>query len=717
LPQKSPSAPHCGHHLPLPWTIANRIVGIVMVCWEKPCGGTGFVVFAFVLLFGSAAARSAPDLSPPSPDPFVPETGMVLRHPGAASLLGIAPALRTDVAIAVSGIVARVTVRQTFRNPDNNWVEGVYGFPLPEDAAVDTLRMRIGDRTVEGEIRAREKAREEYDQARRAGKQASLIEQERPNIFTASVANIPPGGEIAVEIGYQQRLRYADGEVSLHFPSVVGPRYIPGNAAVAGIGGMGWAANTDMVPDAERITPPVRHPDDGPGNPLALTVRLDAGMPLAQLRSPSHDIQATEAGGVYTVALKSADEIANRDFVLDWRPDTGDAPFAALFTEEMNGETYLLAMVAAPIEEAADVPRVPREVVFIVDTSGSMAGESIAQAKTALRFALGRLQPGDRFNILRFSNDTTALFPSSQPVDPETLGRARHFVERLDAEGGTEIGGALRRVLDGRIGLPQLRQIVLVTDGDVGNDVALFSDIRRGIGDSRLFTVGIGSAPNSYFMRKAAQMGRGTFTHIGAVGQVAETTSRLFEKLERPALTQISALYDGETLPAMYPAPLPDLYHGEPVVLTARLPWTDGAIEFDGVRAAQPWHRVLDLAEARQGTGIVKLWARDRIAALMDGRHDGVDEDTIRDGVVQVALAHGLTSRYTSLVAVDKTPVRPADEAMDRRAVPVDLPAGWQYARVFGGRGATPATLHIVTGFATLFAGVLLLLVLRRRAA
>jgi Ca-activated chloride channel family protein len=232
-----------------------------------------------------------------------------------------------------------------------------------------------------------------------------------------------------------------------------------------------------------------------------------------------------------------------------------------------------------------------------------------------------------------------------------------------------------------------------------------------------LVTVGIGSAPNSYFMRKAAQMGRGTFTHIGAVGQVAETTSRLFEKLERPALTQISALYDGETLPAMYPAPLPDLYHGEPVVLTARLPWTDGAIEFDGVRAAQPWHRVLDLAEARQGTGIVKLWARDRIAALMDGRHDGVDEDTIRDGVVQVALAHGLTSRYTSLVAVDKTPVRPADEAMDRRAVPVDLPAGWQYARVFGGRGATPATLHIVTGFATLFAGVLLLLVLRRRAA
>lgn len=681
----------------------------------KPRGGAGIFIFVCVLLLASSVAHAAPDALQEAPTRFVPETGMVLRHQGAESLVVVVPALRTDVDIAVSGIIARVTVRQTFRNPDDVWVEGVYGFPLPDDAAVDTLRLRIGERVIEGEIREREKARKIYDKAKRAGQRTSLIEQERPNLFTASAANIPPDGEIVVEIAYQQRLRFADDAVSLRFPSVVAPRYIPGNSAVAGLGGMGWAGNTSQVTDAERITPPVRHPDDGAGNPLTLTVNLDAGMPLALLRSSSHDVAATESEGRYTVTLKSGDEIANRDFVLTWKPDTGDAPFAALFTEEKDGDTYVMAVVAPPSGERSDAPRFPREVIFIIDTSGSMHGESIAQARAALKFALGRLQKGDRFNVLRFSNDTTGLFHAARPFDAAALSKANRFIDGLEADGGTEISGALKRVLNGRIGLSHLRQVVLITDGAVGNETALISRIRRDLGDSRLFTVGIGSAPNSHFMRKAAGQGRGTFTHIGNPLEVAEVMSRLFEKLERPALTQIEAGYDGENLPGMIPAPLPDLYHGEPVVLTARLPWHDGTIDLAGMRAGQPWRQSFDIADARRGAGIAKLWARDRIAMLMDRRYEGAEEDEVRLAVLDVALAHGLVSRYTSLVAVDKTPARPAGGALDRRAVPVDLPAGWNYARVFGGRGATPATLHMIGGAIAIFLAGLTLLVMRHR--
>ena len=660
----------------------------------------------------SWAAPAAPDRRAP------PDAGMTFRQQSPDAPAAAAPALRTDVEIAVSGAIARVRVRQTFRNPGDNWTEGVYVFPLPDKAAVDALRMRVGERIIVGEIRERTRARRTYDRARRTGQRASLIEQERPNVFTANVANIPPRGEIAVEIGYQERLRFADGLFSLRFPSVVGPRFIPGARAVAGTGGTGWGVNTDIVPDAERITPPVRHPAVGEPNRISIAVRLDPGLPIAMLRSPSHSIDAATAdAGRYEIRLEGGAAVANRDFVLQWRPDTGDAPFAALFREVRNGETYLMALVAPPDKDTKGRPRTPREVVFVIDTSGSMHGASIAQARAALTLALQRLGPMDRFNIVRFAGDAAALFDRSQPADGANLDRAARYVARLRAEGGTNIAAALDLALDGRIGGPRLRQVVLITDGSVSNEAALFRQIRRDLGDSRLFTVGIGSAPNGHFMRRSAGFGRGAVAQIGKVEEGAERMTALFRKLERPAMTRVAATLDERPLAQQWPAQLPDLYHGEPLVLTAKLARTDGTVALSGRRGAARWTRRFDLAAAPSGAGVARLWARDAIAAQIDGLALGADRETVRLAVLDLALAHGLVSKYTSLVGVDRTPARPAAASLQRRAVPVELPAGWSYAKVFGSPTATPATLSLLAGAAAAFAGLLLLVARRRRTA
>lgn len=670
-----------------------------------------FLLFIAIIAIGAPSAWATP-----TEGPRPPGTGMTFHGNGFRS--PATPALRTDVRIDISGVIARIKVRQTFRNVSDAWVEGVYVFPLAENAAVDTLRMRIGDRIIEGEIREKEQAQRVYSAAKRAGQRATLIEQERPNIFTASVANIAPQSEIAVEIGYQQRLRFADGIVDLRFPSVVAPRFIPGAPAVAAAGGRGWAAGTNAVPDAARITPPVRHPDSGQSNPLAIAVHLDPGLPVAMLRSPSHRIAANDIGNDrFEIALQGGDRPANRDFVLQWQPDTGGAPFAALFREVKDGETYLMAMVAPPTRNAAAQPVIPRDVIFVIDTSGSMHGDSIVQARAALRFALNRLRPEDRFNIVRFASDATALYDSVRPARGKHLSGALRYIDGLESNGGTNIAAGLAIALDGRDRGERLRQIVLITDGSVGNEANLFHRIQRDLGDSRLFTIGIGSAPNSHFMRRSAAFGRGTFTHIGALTEVARTMSALFEKLERPAMTQLAALQDGAALDDRWPTHLPDLYHGEPVVFTARVPAAAKEVAVTGRRGADIWRHQFDIASARPGGGIAKLWARDGIAARMDGLALGDDPATVRQDVLELALRHGLLSRYTSLVSVDRTPARLADATLQTRAVPTDLPAGWSYAKVFGSRGATPATANLLIGGAAIFLALLMILARRRRAA
>jgi Ca-activated chloride channel family protein len=600
------------------------------------------------------------------------------------SPVSIEPAtmLATDVDIDLTGIVARVSVSQSFRNNGREWVEGIYVFPLPDDAAVDRLTMRIGERRIAGEIQPREKAKQIYERARAAGQHASLVEQERPNLFTTSVANIAPGQEIVIEIAYLQTVTYDQGRFSLRFPMTLTPRFVPG-IPLGTARGEGWSFDTNQVPDASRITSPVLDPGGPLENLASIQATLDAGVALAELASPSHDLRTARVGERHTLTL-AADRVAmDRDFVLEWRPVPGDAPRAIAFTEAFDNESYVLLMFLPPAA-AALAQVAPREIVFVIDTSGSMGGSSIAQAKSALQTALARLTSNDRFNVIEFNSATRSLYPAPVQLNAQTLAAATRFVDRLQADGGTHMEPAIRAALAQPQRDGYLRQVVFVTDGSVGNEAALFATIRRELGDARFFTVGIGAAPNSHFMRKAAQFGRGGFVHIAHPEDVAPRMQGLFDKLEHVALTDIQL--DWPDVVEAYPRRVPDLYLGEPVVVAARIDhviFEPLTIESSGRVGRLAWSQRIGIAPGRS-TGVATLWGRRKIESLLDSKLEGASEDSIRDSVVEVALRHDLVSPHTSLVAVDKTPQRSREALLQRAALANMLPAGAEFGAIFG---------------------------------
>ena len=638
----------------------------------------------------------------------VPGQGTLMLKGSGGESDAAAPLLFTHVDVSVSGMTARTTVTQRFANPTSDWREGVYVFPLPEKAAVDHLDMRIGERRIEGQIRERGEARAAYDQAKSEGRKATLVEQERPNVFTTSVAHIGPGEEITVSLEYQETLRYDAGAFRLRFPMVVAPRYIPGATAVDGEGGTGWGVNTDQVEDAERVTPPVARPEGGFVNPVTIHVDLHPGFALSKIDSPYHPIDVSEsAGHRYSVTLSNGAVPANRDFELVWVPDIAAAPAAAVFAEHKDGKAYALAMIVPPAPTAGvDLPRSPREAVFIIDTSGSMEGTSIKQAKDALQMALDRLAPGDRFNVVEFNSVTRALFGAPMPADAMTLAKARTFVGALRARGGTEMKPALEAALTRDTAPGFVRQVIFLTDGAVGNESELVQLIRERLGDRRLFTIGIGSAPNSYFLTKAAQYGRGTFTFIGDVREVADKMGALFTKLESPVLTDIAVTWPGKA--EVWPREPGDLYAGEPIVVVAQTDALAGDVTITGRRGGAPWRASVPLSATAAEPGIGVLWARAQIEALTDSLKGGESEADVRKGIVEIALAHHLVSKYTSLVAIDVTPTAPAGTIAVRSALPTNLPEGASYDAIFGGaQTATPATLHLLLGLVAFLVAVI----------
>ena len=630
-----------------------------------------------------------------------------------------APLLSTDVHMDVTGMVARVQVTQRFANPTAQWREGVYVFPLPDQAAVDHLTMRVGERVIEGQIKERTEARRTYENAKAEGRKTTLLEHERPNMFTTSVANIGPGEEIVVALEYEETLRYGDGAFRLRFPLAITPRYIPGAATDMTAASIGWSQATAEVPDADRITPPFVPARDGHTNPVSITIDMNAGFSLANVASSYHAIVVEERpGNRYRIVLGDGHVPAARDFELVWTPDVGSAPGAALFTETLGGKTYALLMALPPTLAEAGTPRAPREITYIVDTSGSMEGVSIAQARDALSMALDRLQAGDRFNVIEFNSTSTSLFTAPMPFDAATHAQAKRFVAKLRARGGTEMLPALAAALDGPPESELMRQVVFLTDGAVGNEDAILRLLHDKLGDRRLFTIGIGPSPNTFFLTKAAQFGRGTFTFIGDVREVRQKMTDLFRKLESPALTDITVDWPGGT--DAWPRRVPDLYAGEPVVVTAQFPagTLQGNVLISGSRAGQKWQAVLPMQDGATEAGVAVLWARAKIDALMDAGRQGPPErePDIRNAVLDVALTHHLISKYTSLVAVDVTPTRPVGTDTLKSAVPGNIPEGLTGFDQLP-RTATPAALSLVMGALLLLAAAVAECLRRRRGA
>ena len=629
----------------------------------------------------------------------------------------------------ISGLLASVRVEQSFRNNTDRWLEGVYAFPLPETAAVRYMEMVIGQRRVVGKVREKALARKLYEQARTQGKKASLVQQQRPNLFTNRIANIAPGEEITVKLEYVQQVEFSADVFSLRFPMTITPRYMPGiptdpdstgnvEQVLAVQSALGWARPTDQVPDADVISP-FQRPDIGsdaaPLNPIEISASLDMGMPLASVSSPYHEIALSRRAGVYDIKLAAARSEMNRDFVLNWQPVTGAAPVAAFFTEQVGDEHFGLLMVLPPA-----APRtgevLSRELVFVVDTSGSMGGVSIEQARASVSRALQQLQPHDRFNIIAFNTTHRSLYRRSMPATRHHVQRAQEFVRQLAASGGTEMLPALQAALDPvaqddeHYDAAALRQVIFITDGAVGNETALFEHIAARLGNSRLFTVGIGSAPNSWFMRKAASFGRGTHTHIGDLKEVGTKMAALFEQLSQPAALNLAVHWP---MPVeAWPERLPDLYRGQPVTQSVRLGAAPprGKVRVTADINGRPWtsHLQIDAVGDPQSApghaGVASLWARAKIAALLDQKVQGRPAEEVRSDVLDIALQHQLLSPYTSFIAVEERPARPPGAELSSAAAANSRPLG-QSPQTF----AYPATA--TTGPAKAWFGMLCLFI------
>jgi Ca-activated chloride channel family protein len=647
----------------------------------------------------------------------------------------LSPVLKTNVDIKVTGIVARTKLTQTFKNAGKHWVNALYVFPLPENAAVDHLLMTVGERKIEGKIKEKSVARKIYLQAKAEGKKASLVAQQRPNMFSNTIANIGPGETIEVSIEYQQKLNFEQQQYSLRFPMTMTPRYLPSDTT------------EESLIQAELYQSQYSLPNDN----IELQVNLHPGFEVQEIKSEFHPItikQLTDSSHHIQISKGS---VANQDFVLNWRPELGAAPQSAHFTQQVNGDEYGLVMLLPPIKNKQLTKTQQREVIFVLDTSGSMEGDSIKQAKKALTLAIAQLKETDNFNIIEFNSYAQNLWKSPKLADLNNKEDANHFVSNLSANGGTEMESALKLAFSQpKIGKSNtLRQIVFITDGSVGNEESLMQLISNNLENSRLFTVGIGSAPNSYFMSEAAKMGKGTFTYIGSVDQVQEKMLSLLTKLQHPVITDIelqlnvSSLHSNRQL-EFYPNVISDLYKGEPLVLSYKL--ASGKIESSNPSSSgisnntlskvnilaqyqgKPWENALEINAQTRQSGLNVLWAREKISQLTrDKRHasmrtnsSAAEQDEYKFQITETALAHHLVSHYTSLIAVDVTATRPVEIQSKNREVAKSLPKGTSNPLALSlGRlpkTATAAHFKIIIGLILLGLAICMHLLTKRRA-
>jgi Ca-activated chloride channel homolog len=597
------------------------------------------------------------------------------------------PLKHTNVKAEVSGHLARVTVTQEFRNPFRDKIEAVYVFPLPQSAAVDDMTMIVGDRTVKGKIKRREEAQAIYEAARDAGQTAGLLDQERPNIFTQSVANIAPGAEVKITISYVEFLKYEDGTYEFVFPMVVGPRYIPGRPT--GKLGGGWASDTDMVPDASLVTPWVAPEGMRAGHDISIEVKLDAGVPIDWLQSRLHEVDVARTDDHRAVVrLKDQATIPNKDFILKF--DVAGKKISDAVITHRGAQGGFFTLILQPPERVTAADVTPKELVFVLDTSGSMEGFPIEKAKETMKLALDNLYPEDTFNLITFAGDTHVLFPQPVRATRENLQRAQSFLASRQGSGGTEMMSAIRAALAPSDEQDHVRIVCFMTDGEVGNDMEIISEVQKHP-NARVFAFGIGSSVNRFLLDKMAEHGRGEVEYVTLEDDGSAAARRFHERIRNPLLTDIEIDWAGLPVADVYPKRLPDLFSAKPLILTGRYTSAArGVIRLRGNLGGQNFVKEIpvELPESQtEHDSLATLWARTRIDELMSQDYAGIQNDDpqpdVRESITQLGLEYRLMTQFTSFVAVEEMTVTEGGQPR-RIDVPVEMPEGMSHEGVFG---------------------------------
>ncbi len=577
------------------------------------------------------------------------------------------PLADVEVELSIAGMMSHGRLTQRFRNPTDETIEAIFAFPLPDRSAVHHMEMQIGDRRIVSTIREREEARRTYERAKQTGRKASLLDQHRPNLFTTSVANINPGETIVVMLEYFEEVDYQQGRFSLRFPLAFVPRFVPPSS------------NDPEAPDAGALDGSAPTAVRGDLPLASIRVLLRPGFELDVVTSDSHAIRFSQEGDALRVDTQPRNVIADRDFLLSWSPERGQDPRWSVLVEERDGQRYALLMVLPPVPDSPTGLGLPTETLFIVDVSGSMAGPSIEQARAALLAALDRLRPDDRFNILAFNQDHVTFDSEFRQAESAPLEEARHWVIGLRATGGTMIYPALMRGLQlmGESGSAHAQRIVFLTDGAVANEQEVLRALAERLGDVRLHTIGIGQAPNAHLMRKMARFGHGLCEFVASTAQADNRIAAFLERIDRPVMEQIELNLREAGLEEVYPRIVPDLYAGEPLLLSAKLGPSDrtGALKMGGYTRDGWRSTTISLVDSvPRDSGIALRWARSRVDGLMDSLHAGADPRAVRAEVVDLALGFHLVTRYTSLVAVEEMPTALGDARTTRMAAA--LPTG-----------------------------------------
>ncbi len=581
---------------------------------------------------------------------------------GKSGQLGMCPLKHTSVKADISGFLARVTVTQEFENSFTEPIEAVYTFPLSQNSAVDNMTLKIGERIIRGKIMKREEARKVYEQAKTEGKTASLLDQERANIFTQAVANILPNEKIIIEISYVETLKYEDGQYEFVFPMTVGPRYIPGS-----------------VKDANKISPKVA--ETRAGHDISIDVNLDAGVPTEGILSTSHPIATTNlSSNSARISLRDENVIPNKDFILRYDV-TGRRIEDALLTHRTEKGGFF-SLILSPPDNFSQKDVTPKEIVFVLDTSGSMSGFPIEKAKEAMRLSLENLNPQDTFNLITFAGDTSVLFDKPVSASPENLEKAKAFLESRQGGGGTEMMKAIRAALDPTDSQKHLRIVCFMTDGYVGNEAEIIGEIQKHP-NARVFSFGIGNSVNRLLLDKMAEEGLGEVEYVALTDDGSKAAKKFYERVRTPLLTDISIEWNGLPVDDVYPKRIGDLFSAKPVILNGR--YTKGAkgtIRLKGKVGGQPFVRniTIDLPENEPDHDVLAtLWARRRIDSLMSELYKQSNtadaKKEIQEQITSLGLEFRLLTQFTSFVAVEEKIVNQNGQPM-RVEVPVELPNG-----------------------------------------
>jgi Ca-activated chloride channel homolog len=580
--------------------------------------------------------------------------------------IGEFPLKQTNVKAEISGFLSRVRVTQEFENKFNEPIEAVYVFPLPQNSAVDDMTMKIGERTIRGKIMKRDEAKQVYETAKNNGQTASLLDQERPNIFTQAIANIMPGEKITIEISYVETLKYEDGSYEFIFPMVVGPRYKPASMSTE---------------QKQAITPPVAL-NTRAGHDISIEISLDTGVPVEEIRSTSHELETVNLNSnSASIKLKADKVIPNKDFILRYDV-TGKKINDAILTHS-NGKGGYFSLILQPPDKIESRDVTPKEIVFVVDTSGSMGGFPLDKAKESMKMALNGLYPNDTFNLITFAGDTAILFDKPVPATKGNLEKAQAFLNGQRGGGGTEMMKAIKAALDPSDSQQHLRIVCFMTDGYVGNEGEILSEIQKHP-NARVFSFGIGSSVNRFLLDKMSEEGRGEVEYVSLQDDGSKAAKRFHERIRNPLLTDVLIDWNGLEVADVYPKRQPDLFSAKPLIIHGRyLKSGSGTIKLKGKFAGQEVVREIPVNFADNATGndvLATLWARTRIDDLMSTDYTGVAQNgktkpEIEQTITQLGLEFRLMTQFTSFVAIEEKVVNQNGKPV-RVDVPVELPQG-----------------------------------------